>query len=347
MVDDRLLQGNCEEKTGKPPESERKYHSLLENIPDITWTTDQTGRTVFISPNVTRVYGYSPEEIYEASDILWFGRIHPDDLPHVQEAFDALFTGNRPFDVEYRIQRKDGNWIWLHDRSISTYEKDGVRYADGLFSDITERKESEERYRMMFESMGDGVAIYEAVGDGQDFIFRGFNRAGETIERVKREDVIGKSVLQAFPGVREFGLFDVFQRVWKTGKPEHFPAGLYKDHRITGWRDNYVYKLPSGEVVAIYRDVTERKRVEEKLRGSVSLLRAALESTADGILVVDREGKVTSFNRRFAELWRIPESILRNKDSLKLREFVADQLEDPKKFLATTKALYDEPERII
>jgi PAS domain S-box-containing protein len=132
------------ERTGALQQSEEKYRSLVENIPDVAWTTDRKGRTMFISPNVTRVYGYAPEEIYEAGETVRLGRIHPDDLPHVQEAFDALFTGNKAFDVEYRIKRKDGDWIWLHDRSVSTYENNGMHYADGIFSDVTVRKRMEE-----------------------------------------------------------------------------------------------------------------------------------------------------------------------------------------------------------
>ena len=68
-----------------------------------------------------------------------------------------------------------------------------------------------------------------------------------------------------FPGVKGFGLFDVFKRVWKTGKPENYSVTLYKDERISGWRDNYVYKLPSGEIVAVYSDETERKQSEKAL----------------------------------------------------------------------------------
>ncbi|MFZ0451339.1 MAG: ATP-binding protein, partial [Desulfatiglandaceae bacterium] len=100
---------------------------------------------------------------------------------------------------------------------------------------------------------------------GEDFTFVDFNKAGEGIENIKREKLIGKSVNKMFPGVKGFGLFDVFKRVWKTGKPENYSVTLYKDERISGWRDNYVYKLPSGEIVAVYSDETERKQSEKAL----------------------------------------------------------------------------------
>ena len=81
-------------------------------------------------------------------------------------------------------------------------------------------REGEERYKSLFENMLDGVAVYEAKMNGEDFVFKDFNRAGELIEKVKKEDLLGKSVAECFPGVKDFGLFDVFQRVWNTGKPE-------------------------------------------------------------------------------------------------------------------------------
>jgi len=123
-------------------------------------------------------------------------------------------------------------------------------------------REATSRYKMMFENMRDGVVVCEAVGDGADFVFRDFNRGAEEIDKISRGDVIGKSVTRCFPGVRDFGLFDVFQRVWKTGEPELHPASLYRDERISGWRENYVYKLPSGEIVSIYSDLTEQKMIE-------------------------------------------------------------------------------------
>jgi PAS domain S-box-containing protein len=121
-------------------ESETKYRTLITNIPDVVWTSDSEGNSTFISPKVERIYGYTPQEICQRRHELWLARVHPDDLQRVEKAYRALLNRNQPFDVEYRIKRKDGQWIWLHDRSIATYEKDGVKYADGIFSDITVRK---------------------------------------------------------------------------------------------------------------------------------------------------------------------------------------------------------------
>ncbi len=131
------------ERTNRLAESENKYRSLVENIPDMTWTSDEKGHTVYVSPNVERIDGYLPKEILEGGDSVWLGRVHADDLPRVKEALKSLFAAGKKFDIEYRLRRKDGKWIWVHDRAVSTYEKDGVRFADGLLSDITRQKEVE------------------------------------------------------------------------------------------------------------------------------------------------------------------------------------------------------------
>lgn len=129
--------------------------------------------------------------------------------------------------------------------------------------------DSENRFRQLVENMSSGVAVYQAVDNGNDFIFKNFNKAGERIEKMDRSQVIGISILKCFPVVKEFGLFEVLQRVYKTGIPEAFPVAWYEDQRVKGWRENYVYKLPSGEVVAVYDDVTEKKIAEMRLNQSL------------------------------------------------------------------------------
>ncbi|MHC4617690.1 MAG: PAS domain-containing protein [Planctomycetota bacterium] len=147
------------------------------------------------------------------------------------------------------------------------------------------------KLKILLENVSSGIAIYEARNDGRDFVFKDFNCAAEQIEKIKKEEVIGKSILEAFPGVKDFGLFDVLQRVWKTGTPEHLPVSTYRDERIAGWRENYVFKLPSGEVVAVYDDVTEHKHSELAIRMSEQCFRAIADYTYSWEVWVNPDGR--------------------------------------------------------
>ncbi len=93
-----------------------------------------------------------------------------------------------------------------------------------------------------------------------------------------------------------------------------------------------------------FRDVTERMEDEEAIEKTLSLLKATLEATADGILVVDRDGKIVSFNRKFVEMWRIPPEIIASRDDNQALAFVLDQLRDPERFVRKVKDLYEHPE---
>ncbi len=128
-----------------------------------------------------------------------------------------------------------------------------------------ELRGSEERYRQLFENMSSGVAIFQPDAACEAFAFKSVNRAAERIDQVRCVELIGRSVEEAFPAMRAFGLLEVFQRVCRSGMPEHFPAAFYQDDHIAGWRENYVYRLDSGEVVAVYDDISERKRYQAQL----------------------------------------------------------------------------------
>jgi len=136
------------------------------------------------------------------------------------------------------------------------------------------------------------VAIYEARNNGEDFVFVDFNPAAEQIEHIKKEEIIGKSVTEVFPGVKQFGLFDMFRRVYKTGTPEHLPVSVYKDEKVAGWRENYVYRLPSGQIVAVYDDVSTRKRTELVARMTDQCFRAIADYTYDWEIWVGPAGRV-------------------------------------------------------
>lgn len=131
-----------------------------------------------------------------------------------------------------------------------------------------ELKISENKYTNFFNHMSNVMAVYEAVDNGKDFIFKDFKQAVENIEHIKKEDVfIGKRVTEIFPEVKDFGVLDAFKRVWETGTPEYFPENRYKDGKDPGnWREIWIYKLPTGEIIAIYNDVTECKKAEKELK---------------------------------------------------------------------------------
>jgi PAS domain S-box-containing protein len=94
-------------------------------------------------------------------------------------------------------------------------------------------------------------------------------------------------------------------------------------------------------IVGVVEDITERKRAELGLRESVSLLRATLDSTADGILVVDADGRVSGFNRHFLDLWNIPDFVAARSGDRDLIEYILDQLDDPEGFERKVRQLYD------
>ena len=123
--------------------SEEKYRSLIDHIPDVVWTADSNRDLIYISGNVAKVLGYGFEELLDLGRQFWMDRIHPEDAARVGQAYQKLFSDGKKFDVEYRVCRKDGEWIWLHNRALVTRPSGGIMCADGIFKDITQRRQAE------------------------------------------------------------------------------------------------------------------------------------------------------------------------------------------------------------
>jgi PAS domain S-box-containing protein len=159
-----LLRRRVQGQTEVIRQSEEKYRSLVTNLPDVVWTLDATGHFTFLSPNIERLSGYTVDEISHQGASRFLSCIHPDDFPKVRAARAGLFAKGEAYDVECRVRHKSGEWKWVHDRAVATYDRNGLCYADGLLSDISERKRSEEalrvseeRYRLLFERNLAGV----------------------------------------------------------------------------------------------------------------------------------------------------------------------------------------------
>ena len=290
--------------------SEMKFRLLTETIQDVFWmSTPNITKMIYVSPAYEKIWRKSTKQLYE-SPRSFLEAVHPEDLEQYLQIIEEFHAKGKAYQCEYRILPKPESIRWIHERGYPITDEHGnTMLMTGLCTDITERKrvekelqESEEQFRQLFENMSSGVAVYEATKNGKEFVFKDFNKAAEKIDQIAKSEVIGKSVSNVFPGVVEFGLLNVFQRVWRTGLPEYFPMTQYEDKRISGWRQNYVYKLPSGEIVSIYDDITERKRVKDALQESEKKYRQLFENSTDFAYTLDLEGNFTNVNNAAEDL---------------------------------------------
>ena len=281
---------------------------ILSSIKDTIVIITPEMKTIYANQTAKDLFGDRPEMFTEPCYRFFKNRDTVcENCPVLKTIEDA-----KPHKAVMQSYDKDGKEMWRFNTAFPFFDRDGQVIAGiEMVTDFTPQKrtetalqESEERYRAIFDHVSDAVAIYEVRNEGEDFIFVDFNKTGERIEDIHKETLIGRSVLEVFPGVKEFGLFDVFKRVWKTGKPENHPIAMYKDERIEGWRDNFVCKLPSGEIVAVYSDETERRQTAENLEKSEEKYRNIFNNAQVGIFRTRlSDGKVLECNDRFARTY--------------------------------------------
>jgi PAS domain S-box-containing protein len=298
-------------KTARPKYTEEALHELiafnqklLDTSPDIIYVYDIIDRkNIYSNQGITKILGYSIEEIQAMGENFLPELMHPDDFNvYLKEIITRYQSAKDEENIEheYRMKHVDGSWRWLHSKeSIFTRLDNGKpKQIFGLTSDVTENKQaykrlktSEEKYRELYNNMSNGVCIYEAVKGGKDFVFKDINKAGEEIANITREAILGKSIYEVRPNIEEFGLVDVFRRVFKTGKSEIHSERFYEDKNLTGYFVNFVYKLESGEIIAIFENITGRKQAEEELIHSNDLMRFIIEHNRSAIAVHDRDLK--------------------------------------------------------
>lgn len=267
--------------------SEEKYRSLITNIPDVVWTSDQYGNTTFMSRNVEDLCGYRSEDIRDKLGEPWFENIHPDDVARVREAERRLFEEDTPLDVEYRMRKKNGDWIWLQDRSTGTYEKDGVVYADGVFIDVTERKkteealeQSEQKFRSLVETSSDW--IWEIDAEGR------YTYASPKVKELlgyEPEKIIGLMPFDLMPPQEKQPLIEFFRNLRESPRAfaGHVNATLHRNGAKIILETSGVPILDSdGNYLGyrgIDRDITERKRLEQALERRIVALTQPLDQT--------------------------------------------------------------------
>jgi len=311
-----VMAGAIERKRAE--QQSRKLSRVIESTTEAVALIDlgRTDTLTYVNPAWEKMFGYSGKDVVGKKEGLIVEASQRD--PALRERFvEAIKTGST-FQIEMEWQRKDGSFIPVDVITVPIRSADGgiVTWVNTI-RDITERKcaeqalqkahdeleqrveertaelkkksldlqTSEHRIRSLLESMSSGVAVYRVENEGDDFILLDFNKAAERIENISRDKIIGKNVIDVFPAVEEFGLLDVFKRVYITGAAEHYPVSFYRDGRIAGWRENYVYKLPGGEIVAVYDDVTERMQAEEALQESREKYQRLVDDIGDQFIM--------------------------------------------------------------
>ena len=180
--------------------------------------------------------------------------------------------------------------------SHDNLEQRVVERTNELQIEINNKKISEERYKGIIQSTASCIAVYKPTEDGMDFIFLDFNPMAEKIDNISKEEVIGKKVTEVFPGIEKFGLLKILQDVYKSGIPQHFPLAYYKDDKIQGYRENHVYKLSTGEIIAVYQDVTQAEIAKKELQAERDKLVSIFEAMVDGIYIIDKDYNLEYIN---------------------------------------------------
>ena len=281
--------------------SEEQYRSLVASIPDIVWKADWEGNVSFVGSQVEAMLGYSTAEVYQQGDFLWYNSVHVDDRQRVRKAFEALIKEGKPYDIECRVQRKNGEWFWAHDRAAVTQDKNGTRVAAGLLSDITPRKAAEETLQKLasiVEFSQDAI-----IGKNKDGVITSWNRAAEKMYGYTRDEVVGRDLSFLVPSDRQAEIPAIMERILSGQSIENLEterltkAGSVLDVSLT----ISPLKDASGHVTgasAIVRDITLRKRADAQLK----LQSAALEAAANAIVITDYEGTIVWVNRAFTTM---------------------------------------------
>lgn len=290
--------------------SEQRFRLLADIAPLMIWITDAEGNVEFLNQ---QWYDYSGtnSELANANDVAKKS-VHPEDAPKVMEVFgDAMKTGG-PFSIEQRNLAANGEFRWFLNKGAPYKDPETGEIAKwyGVSVDIHDLKlaeqaikESEEKYRLLYESLDIGFTIIEILfdedGNAVDYVFKEINPAFKDQSVLK--DPVGKRIRELVPDIEDFWI-EKYGHVAKSGKPTRF---VDYSENFDKYYDVYAYAIgvPSLNLVGVlFNNITEKRRSEQLIRDSEERLRLAAEATGFGTYDLNVEKDETIWSD---ELYRI------------------------------------------
>ena len=287
---------------------DRQWRNLVEQIPAVTYTEryDTPGHYAFVSPQVEALCGFTPEEVIGQPGLV-ASRVHPDDLALFMVVDEHASESGEPFRLEFRLQTKDGRWIWVRSEAVLVHDGQGrPLYWQGVLVDISDRKtaeaqlwDSEARFRTVLAAAPVGIVVHDASG-----AIVAANEAAESTLGLSQDQLRGLTSLDPrwraihpdgspFPGAEHPGMVSL-----RTGKPcDDVTMGICRTDGSRVWLSvNSRPLIKDGDAapyaaVTSFVDLTERFELESALRESERRFRLMVQDSYDIITVVDRDGR--------------------------------------------------------
>ncbi len=237
---------------------------------------------------------------------IFFECIHPDDKVYVNKEWMAAIDG-KPYDIEHRLI-VDGKVRWVREKADIDFDNNhkAIR-AIGFTQDITKQKlveealiESEKKYKTIIEAAPFGMHMYHLNPDG-GLVFTDSNPAADTILGVINSQFKGKTIEEAFPPLIDTEVPEKYRKVAEKGIPWNSEQIDYEDGKIKGAFLVRAFQTSPKKMIAMFMDITERKRVETSLKESEEKYRLLHENAGLGVGYYQTDGTVISYNKVAAE----------------------------------------------
>ena len=314
-------------------DSERRLKIAVNAADEAIWEYNYKTDRATLSDKAWIMLGYEPK-LEPQSMLFWKTLMHPIDRKRFIRIEKKISDGEIDyFKTLIRFKTKNGYYKWIEIIG-EVVEKDSngkpIKVI-GIRRDVDKKKraddlvkEAERRYRKLIDNSINAIAVYEPINNGKDFRFLDINDRACKIEGLKKDQVIGKTLTELFPYAVEKGFLQILQRVNTTGVSQSLLLHYFDDKGVENWRDNYIYKLPSGEIVAVYQDVSQ----EMINRKTINLLSSALEASKNIIYIADDKCNVLWVNSEFEKITGLSLKDLKGKNIWSIYDLPKEKVKD-------------------